>query len=1265
MENIHQTPGAGERKQEQTIELRPTLFIGIGGTGMEVLMRVRRRILNTMWGGNGARTRVDSLVDFPVAQFIQFDLDTGAVIDSGRAQAEDLQFEQVKFTDEDKIVEPFDMDKYSRDDDALERYPHIKEWLSLTPKKIRELGIDPSKGAGQIRAVSRLYLFDKYAKVRDKIRLKLKTLKASLSHEQQLSQLGLKMETSKFRIVVVGSVAGGTGSGAFLDMGLLARWLAKNEVGNADVELMLFLPTGYSGANKDRTEANGYAALMELESAMLGNKGYVGRWDTHDQPELPREPYNEVYLIDSGNLAQQHTKDIKDVYHMVADALFEDFASGDFARRKRSVAVNQAQHKNYLFDALVPKARFADMRLSYARRYSAFGQATLDTRQEARHDEQAHRWAGAMLKAFFGVGGNDLGVNRATDRQRDEFMGAHMALRPFTFSDFPQFSDRGVELRRSNGDFLDYQVVEDLLQDKSGLLLAGVEQRVNARIDAIRSGFDRKEWPQQVRDAVKLMERDAVRDQDSTADTTEDRVAKRRRELLEKIKQSVRDQLYAYLDNKEFGGLEYVLSLVEQIKDRLEAPGSGLMPALAVNGERYREIKEAVRTREYERLLNNLEQTRGGLFGGGEKQAVAVMDHLRVEIANALKFHLRAKAAEEAVILMQDLSHWLGRKTGVDAQGRAVWSGLVGELQAGREAVLEMLSQLQLANTILQQDLNSDHATLIAIPSNTPNQPLPGALQLREWADEAFRDLGGSKTLFPMLTDAGERTVILVKVKRMAERQLSLATAVEGEAMRTDPLIESLEQMSITERLDRFRKLLACAMPWIDANLSGDFTVRADQFKCFIGVANAELFSRKFRAELESCVPTQAGITAGQLSIVETGIPGRAVCYCELSGVPMTVLRGLEGWRTSYRKEAEKSPTHTHIDSTQFSHPMVPTTDELNRLAEDFKQFLLAVMLGVLTRSSQRIVPPGQYQFAVAAGDLRRIGNERAMRQNGLPANYRDAIVARVQERLAELDGMQTVALAALASYYESAVYTSKLVDDATGNQHERKGFASALAGEAKRELIEKARRKGLTDSEIDKFITQLLAQHKTWTNVVPDSDEDAYDWEVREPGEGLPRLKYALKPEMLVAGRIDALLGTGAASAGTAGGGFSASASTAGGGFAAPGAHGVQGAMGTPASAAMPAPGTMLGGAPIGGVGLSKVEAPVVHEYHLKVNGQKFGPFTALQVGQMAQAQQLQPAHTQVWRAGMTDWVAMPLMLELAHVLAPSAQQSSAMPPD
>jgi hypothetical protein len=1237
-DNLNQSLGAAERKQETVIDLRPTLFIGIGGTGMEVLMRVRRRILNTLWGSANNRVRVDSLADFPVAQFIQFDLDSGAIIDSGRSQADDLQFDQVKFTDEEKVVESFDMERYSRDEDALEKYPHVKEWLPLTPKRIRELGIDPSKGAGQIRAVSRLYFFDKYPKVRDKIRQKLKVLKAGLSHERQLSQLGLRMETGRFRVVVVGSVAGGTGSGAFLDMGLLARALARTEVTQADVELMLFLPTGYAGANKDRTEANGYAALMELESAMKGNTGYVGRWDAYDRHELPREPYSEVYLVDSGNLAQQNTKDIKDIYHMVADTLFEDFASGDFARNKRSVAVNQAQHKNFPHDALVPKHRFADMRLTYSKRFSAFGQSLLDTRQEARRDARAHHWAGAMLKAFFGVGSSDVGANRATDKHRDDFMATHMGLRALPFGDFPVFSDKNIELKRSSGEFNDYLVVDNLLQDRHGLLVAGIEQRVNNRVDAIRSGFDRREWPAQVREAMRELERDAVRDQDSTADTTEDRVSKRRREEFETIKATVREQLYAYLDNKEHGGLEYVLSLVEQIKDRLEAAGAGIVAALGVNAERYREIKEAVRTREFERLLNNLEQTKGGFFGSGEKQAALVLDHLRTEMANALKFHLRAKAADEAALLMGEISQWLGRKTGVDAQGRATWNGLVGEFQEGREGVLAMLGELQQLNAILQTELGKDYATLITVPVADQQVALPNALQLRDWADEAFKDIGGSKTLFPMLSEADSRREILAKVKRMAERQLLLVAAGDDGAD-ADPLAEALEQMSATERQERFRKLLACAMPWIDAHM-GDFAVKGDQFKCFVGVANADEFARRFGHELDKAVPAHAGITPAQLKIVETGIPGRAVCYCELSGVPMTVLRGMDGWRTSYRKEEERSPTHTHIDSTQFSHPMAPSTEEINRLADDFKSFLLAVMLGVLTRSPQRLVPNGQYQFTVARGDIRRIGNERAIRQNGLPQAYRDAIVARVQDALANLDGVQIAALGALCGYYEKEVYAPKLVATASGTELPRQGFASAIAAEAKLDLGDRARRKGVSAEDIARMGDRLLDSLADWTTAVPESDADAYEWEVREPGaDGKPRLKMVVQPAMLEAGRLDALAGAAAPIV-----------------------------VPQPQPQAQPQPAWVqptlaaTTGVPPLAPAPGLMPPPLVeHQYHIGVNGQQYGPYGMQQLGQMLQSAQIAAAGTKVWRQGLPGWVELTQLAELAPLLAPAAPS---MPP-
>lgn len=1215
-ENLNQTitGGASERKQDKIIELRPTLFIGIGGTGMQVLMRVRRRILNTLWGGAGKRTRIEGLADFPIAQFIHFDLDNGAVIESGESQAKDLQFDQVKFTDDDKVVESFDMDKYSRDEDSLEKYPHIKEWLPLTPQRIRELRFDMSSGAGQIRAVSRLYFFDKYAKIRDKIRLKLKALKAGLSHERQLAELGLRMETNRFRIVIVGSVAGGTGSGSFLDMGLLARWLARSEVGAADVELMLFLPTGYTKANKDRVEANGYAALMELESAMMGNKGYVGRWDAYDRPELTREPYSEVYLIDSGNLAQQHTKDVSDVYHMVADSLFEDFASADFARAKRSIAVNQAQHKNSLYNAPVPQDRFGDMRLYFSKRFSSFGMAVLDTRQEAARDERAHRWAGAMLQAFFGVGGTDAGANRATDTQRDNFLAANMFLKGTPFSDFPEFSDKSIELKRSSGDFIDFRVVDELLEDRHGHLLAGVENRVNTRINDIRTGFDRSEWPAQVRDAMKHLERDAVRDQDSTADTTEDRISKRCREVLEDVKKVVRDQLYGYLDNKEFGGLEYVLSLVEQIKDRIEAPGSGLTAQIGNNAERYREIKEAVRSREYERLLNNLEQTRStfGFLSNGEKQAGVVMDHLRTEMANALKFHLRAKAADESVILLGELSRWLGNRVGVDAQGRAQWNGLVGELQSGREGVLAMLAELKTANTILQKDLDKEHATLIVIPVTEKDIALPSAATLRQWADEAFKDMGGSKALFPMLGEPAQRGLILAKVTRMAENMIATAGLMEGATSTPDPLFEALEQMDVSERLDRFRKLLACSMPWIDANMAGDFTVVSDQFKCVIGVANAAAFKAKFGAELESCVPTQVGITVSQLEIVETGIRGRAVCYCELAGVPMTVLRGLEGWRTSYRKEGDndKAPTHTHIDPTQFTHPIAPNTDEMKRLAEDFGEFLQAIMLGVLTRHTGRVVPPGQYQFAVEPGDLRRIGNERAIRQNGMPASYEKNIALRIEEKLTALDAVQTAAMAALAKYYERTVYAPKLVAQSDGSQLPYVGFGSAISAELGARLRESARRKGMASEELDRTVQALLGRLKEWANVIGDSDGDAYDWEVREPeADGQPRLKYAIKGEMLEAGRLEQLLRPAAAAAAPA----------------------------APAFGMAPPP---LGGMP----------PPLVeYQYFLGINGQQQGPFTAQQIVQYVQAGQVVPGTTKVWRAGLPAWADLAQFPELA----------------
>ena len=1195
-----------QKKEEKLVKLMPTLFIGVGGSGMEVLLRVRRRILNASWG-QGIPQRIVSMAEFPVAQFIHFDLDLGAVKEDGRSQRLDPLAEAVALSDEDRICETFDINNYCSSDNDLDRYPLIKDWSPLTPSRIRDLGIDPAKGAGQIRAISRLYFFDKYRVVRDRIRTKLLALKNALSNRDLFDRLGLKPGSEKLRIVVVGSIAGGTGSGSFIDIGLLAKSVATQDAGATDNHLLLLLPTGYSGANKQRTEANGYAALMELETCMRGGFRFVERWDEHDPRRLNDRPYDEVYLVDSGNVAGQHTGDQKDVYEMVADALFEDFGSADYASRKRSIAVNQAQHKISPFEPRVPQGRFGDMKISFYKGYSAFGQAMIDTQIALRHDLQAHLWMGEMLKAFFGVAATEAHSNRATDKQRDEFLAAHFRLAPNAFSDIPAFSAKSVDLRLTTGEFVDYTLTDELLSDRNGSLVAGVQQRVDAALETVVQQFAKDEWQAQVRNEVKQLARDVLRDQDAGADVTEDRVKRRRQELFQEITRATESKLYEYLDNREYGGLEYVLALVEQIKDRLENPGTGLIQSCELNKRRYDEIRDALRTHEYERLLANLGETRGfSIFGGSKSQAEKIMGQLKTEIGNYLKFHLRATAAEQAGILLKELSGWLGRKEGVDAAGNPIWSGLVGALQTGRNAVLEMLGGIETTVGQMRDDSRRDHATylFLEVPEVTP--PLPTSERLAEWANEVFENFGGSRRLFAMLTDEVEKVKLFRALRAQAEKKLPRMSALDTE----DPLVTALVALGPGGRQRKFSELMTRAMPWVHANLGGEFKLDGDQYKCVIGVGKAADY-QGFREELVAQLAQGAGISRNQVQLVDTGIPGRMVCYIEMSGIPLTILRGLETWRTSYRIEAEKIPVHTHRDLTRFVHPLSSTTEQLERLADDFQIYLKAVALGVLFRNPRRDVsPPGQYKFAVAPGDERNVGNERACRMDGLPALYRAAIIDAVEEIVATLAPQQLAALSALFRFYERQVYQPRLVANDKGVEAPRQGFASTMAAQLAAEFSEKAARKSGEHSEINRAIDSAYRALARWTIEVEGSDGDAYPWEIQPPGdESGPRFKRVAKPEFLAEG------------------------------------WSLSGVSGVSALSASPVP-IATGVAPFPGMPPAP-PPPQDHQYHIFVNSQQYGPYSSQLVIDWLATGKL-TRDTLAWRNGMAQWQSLGTIAEL-----------------
>jgi len=1100
------TPASINRKAELKVDLRPTLFIGAGGTGMEVMMRIRRRILSAVWNRQHP-TRVESIADFPVARFLHFDLDNNAVIDEGKSQRTDPWYELVRLTDEERLVEPLDLPQYHESDDSLARFPLIESWMPLRPKKLRSLGIDPSKGAGQIRSVARLYLFDKYPKLRGRIKGALNFLSsnAGIERKENYQRLGLQVDTSKFRIVVIASNAGGTGAGSAIDLGWMAKAIARQEVSDSQVDLVMFMPSGFAKANKERTEANAYATMMELETTMRDMNARVS-WMDPDSIQGRGAPFDDVYFVDTANLANKATQDVKDVYQMVADTLFEDFASADFANRKRSVAVNQQQHKLGPYNPRVPESRFGDMRLSYSKVYSAFGQAVLDTQQSLREDIRAYELAALMVKEFFGLVGRDGALaRRAGDAERDSFMREQMEMRERPFNEFPDFKKGTVDVTP----FQEYALTEQLLMDKDGRsLLERVESKVQLEIDRIMAGYDIKLWREKVAELLPQLERDAIREAGATAETSEDRIKRHTSELSARLKARVRERLYALLDDRKQGGLEFVLSLLEQVKARLLQRD---LIAAERNGRRYRDIRDALRTRQVEESLNNLGQAAGRLFGK-DAQAREVMAHLKRDIADYLRFHLLAVAAGQSIEVMRTMSAWLGDPQSTDEEGNAQWSGIAGEFQEGRRHVQEILSAVDQRISQLRADARHEHATYIKLASEVAPAPVRLNSDVSAWSEEVLLEFGGSGKLFPQLGDERMRADLLLKLFRRAQTQLS---STELGAEPADPLLERLNAMSPQERQRVFAEWIRSAMPWVNARFSAEFTPNSDQFKCFIGVGDVAAW-RRMELEIRAAVPT--GFFHGDLvSIVNTGIPGRAVCYIELSGIPMTVLRGLPTWRASYQIENPKIPTHLHFDSTRFRHPISPSMDELNRLADDYEWFLQAIALGVIRRKADlgdreaSFQPRGQYLFEVepGSGEWLQIGNEYAIRSNGLPPYYREQVIAAVRSRQAQLGPHQLLLLAALMRHYQLRVYEPRLETDETGAQLPSPSLPNITA----RRLYDAWFRRAvaLDPSLSNASVDAALAMLPDWTETVPDSASDAYSWEVERPVD-----KRVIKPEFL-----------------------------------------------------------------------------------------------------------------------------------------------------
>ncbi|BDA72315.1 hypothetical protein CAL7716_064810 [Calothrix sp. PCC 7716] len=281
-----------------TVVFRPTVVIGLGGTGYEVVLKLKKRFID-------AYGYVPEIIRF-------LSIDT----------TENIK-EREKSPDGNKVIlEPNELYAISvANPIPYTRNDNIAEWW---PKDIPTSSL--ISGAGQIRARGRLALFAKVGDINGLIAQAINTVREIRTSSQAFSDNFQVSNRDGVEIFIVGSLAGGTGSGTFLDIAFLARQYLNSF---SNITGVFVLPRVF--ANLPQThlvKSNAYGALKEIEHFWGLTPSNTIEIDYGvAKVRADRPPFDAVFLIDGVNKKGTVVSRPDDLQNLVADGLYVQIGS--------------------------------------------------------------------------------------------------------------------------------------------------------------------------------------------------------------------------------------------------------------------------------------------------------------------------------------------------------------------------------------------------------------------------------------------------------------------------------------------------------------------------------------------------------------------------------------------------------------------------------------------------------------------------------------------------------------------------------------------------------------------------------------------------------------------------------------------------------------------------------------------------------------------------------------------------------------------------
>lgn len=304
----------------------PVFIIGLGGVGNSIVRLVKERF------------RVLNKGEVPETVILR-SIDTAEQItDSSAPKLTSKEFTKIGEFPASEIL------------DNLNVFPEIKRWWKYEPGTYA--GGFVTAGAGAKRPVGRLSLFHEFATVHEALNTDFQRPLA-VDLQQRMARAGLEQVSRKPVVLIVGSLAGGTCSGMFVDIAFMAREMLKRagyESGAIRVRGVFAMPSVVHLASEDAETDRGETRRVNTAGA-LREIDYLQRgWQHTDFSILypnplgqfePTSPFlDQVYLFSCTKKSGHVFTSQQDVLLRASHFVFGQ-AALDMKERMQQILINE------------------------------------------------------------------------------------------------------------------------------------------------------------------------------------------------------------------------------------------------------------------------------------------------------------------------------------------------------------------------------------------------------------------------------------------------------------------------------------------------------------------------------------------------------------------------------------------------------------------------------------------------------------------------------------------------------------------------------------------------------------------------------------------------------------------------------------------------------------------------------------------------------------------------------------------------------------